>query len=506
MNIDDEGAVLEILSSAHLPLNELLERTKVDRRGRVTRLRLSPCLGMDRLPSIIRDLSHLEQLYLFWGGRNLTCLPSELFLLPNLKVLHIRRCHGLRRLLSEGELCGKELSTCHLEDLIIEGCDNLSNLTCLLGRTMEDSPTVSKSSSTTSSSSSSFWPRLKHLCIADCSRANIVETFGGTRLEYQQQQQQQQQSSHRQVVFPSLLHLSLRNNGITGPDLGRLWQFFLSQCPQLEVVDLSDNQINTLEDIIRIGVDDTKLDSTITSRSTTIDPRKPFLPSLRHLNLAGNSILERQQQQQKAGRGESNVVVVTDSDNQKQDHLIRWLLANPQLCSIVRCESGQRSSSSTPTNTTAATASTAFSSSSLDQRRCFVKSALYSPKTQYALDLNNCSRGEKTLQSDTVHFPLAMWPYILQRANATVTNNAIDDCDDESHVDVSVGTIAISTNNIAPTDSLSSRSLCVCRCCRQGLEDCSTIIHPTQREASIIYTLLHGVVFASRWGGGGVVE
>lgn len=427
MNISDEGAVLEILSQAQLPLNQLDERTMVNARGRVTRLRLAPCLGLDRFPSVIRELSHLEELYLFWGGRSLSRLPTELFQLPNLKVLHIRRCHGLRRLISESDRTTKHF-VCNLEELIVEGCQNLTDLSCLMGRDAEPS---------TASSLVVSWPKLSHLHVIDCPQANFVDAF---------QIRQQQLSGD---AFPSLLNLSLRKNLVTGADLGQLWPFFVGRCPNLASVDLSDNQINSLEDLVSVAI------ARHDSSSASIDAPRPSFRSLRRLNLAGNPVLEKRDEPREADDDQ-------DADRDNQVHLIRLLRANPQLCSIVRCDSGQPSS--TP------------ASASNNPGRCFVGSALYSSKTQHALDLNYCSRGERTLQSDTAQFPLAMWPLVLERANVTVAA-------------AEMATAAFSHNPFGVPAT--------CACHLRHVEDCR-LIHPQQRQASLLYTLLQGPVFASR--------
>jgi hypothetical protein len=424
MNIIDEGAVLEILAGAQLPLNNIHERTLVNERGRVTRLRLAPCLGMDELPSVIQELLHLEELYLFWGGRNLTSLPAELFRLPNLKLIHIRQCQGLRRLLSDSDRSAKLSAVGNLDELIVEGCQNLTDLSCLMGLAPEPS-------------TASSWPNLKRLHIVECPRAN----FGDAFLTGQKRPRQLQ----GQESFPSLLNLSLRKNRLTGADLGRLWCFFLSQCPRLVDVDLSDNQISSLRNLAQVAI------ATHDFATTGVDTNVPAFHSLRRLNLAGNPLLEKQDESRDADHERGRT-------HENQSHLIRLLHANPQLCSIFRCESDHHSSS--PTARTGSSG------------RCFLASSLYSLKTQHALDLNHCSRGQKALQSDNARLPLAMWPLVLERAHATAAIPGMD-----------------ATGTDVERFGLSSSYACRCR---------QAPIHIKQREASIIYTLLHGAVFASR--------
>ena len=157
IDINDEISVIEILTAAQIPLIQLPERTHINPRGKVIKLRLNPCFSLQTIPSAIGKLKHLEEIYLFWGGHDFTALPLSISQLTKLKVLQLRWCQNLHSIPPE---IGTNLT--NLEELIFEGCTNLQHTSlCFL----KDAKT--------------HWTQLKKLQIDNCPliQTNFDEIF-----------------------------------------------------------------------------------------------------------------------------------------------------------------------------------------------------------------------------------------------------------------------------------------------------------------------------------------
>jgi hypothetical protein len=234
--------------------------------------------------------------------------------------------------------------------------------------------------------------------------------------------------------FPSLQYLTLRRCAVTGTDLGRLWSFF-QRCPQLTTVDVRQNDVETLQHLAAAAT------------SGSIDDNRHS--SLRRLHIAWNPVMMKE-----------TVTLVTSPDSdavrfqtqykeispKEEQYMMQILSVCPRLDCIHECE-GPRPM--------------AFN------RHCLLDSYLYSPKLQHALDINFTSRGKMLLSKDKTDFPLSVWPLVLERAaKVRRVSQQIEE-----------------KRNLDP----------LCQKC--GGEDGSLFVG---REASVLFSLLKGPVFATR--------
>jgi hypothetical protein len=486
MNVQEESKVLKILDSACIPREQIDSSTAVNDGGRVIKLRLTPCFDLKKIPATIGDLFCLEEVYIFWASRLLTDLPLDGFgRLYNLRILQIRYCKGLKRLPSDLGL--SELGN-NLEELIIEGCDDIIDLSCF--RTAKNT-----------------WKKLQRLKIAQVGADGInslIQALSSTE-EYdydndnignskdQLSQVQHETSSSSSILFPSLTCLSLKKNSIDQTDVVNLWPFF-RRCPRLIRIDLGDNQISSVEDLV----------PTATTTTSLLPPM-----ALREINLAGNPIARNHPDNHNdndntgvrnhdgnADAGfdtDENIIhhVGTEVGTEKsylqqvsrqREYLLSIITSNPNLVSILLCDGSCHNGNNDHIRC-------------LRRRRCncFQNSALYSPKIRHALDINQCSKRMTLMattrpilpphdkrgdRESTALFSLCLWPLVLERTNQST--------------------------NFFPLlgDSSLSSSLCRCEDCRECSsrdgDDTATIRSLGERQASVLYSLLHGPVFAAR--------
>ncbi|KAG7356763.1 leucine rich repeat lipoprotein [Nitzschia inconspicua] len=397
IDVNDEAAVLEILQAAQISVDQLSERTLIDSRGRVVTLRLNPCIGLQELPSCVGDLSQLEEVYLFWGGSGFVTLPTSIERLTKLKILQLRWCVSINSLPTS---LGMKLT--NLEELVLEGCNNLQDVLCL--KQAKDS-----------------WVHLKTMRIVSCANVDLTEIFRSG--------DENEEENNKKNCYPSLKRLCLRRNRIDGLVLEKLWSFF-DRCPSLTSVDVSDNQIETLQFL----------------GESCLSTKRSRHSSLRRLHLAGNPVLKPKITTETASH-EIFGTVPTIHNQVEQKYLLQILKSYPMLGSVVSCGSEKRST--TPTSS----------------YECLATSSLYSPQVEHALDLNRACMGKTSHNIDDESrnaLPLSLWPTILER---------------------------VARSNGLPRDTVLS-------CCRRcGGSDGSQLI---QREASLMFTLLQGPVFASR--------
>lgn len=487
MDPTEKFAVSEILEAARIPWSQLDCRTQWNGEGKVVKLRFAPCFGLDELPIAIGRLSSLEEIYLFWASRRLTHLPSDGFdRLHNLRILQIRWCQGLREL---PRLCH------NLEELVIEGCSDIVNLSCF--RTAKKT-----------------WKKLRSLHIIQIGAhgvASLVEAFSteGCHDACNGKVSKSIQSGKLLdriplVYFPSLTCLSLRHNSIDQVELAKLWPFFRC-CPRLIKIDLGSNQISSLKDLVPVATEIGSLES---------DTQRVPQMALRELNFAGNPVCDPSPcvssysfDDRHADENDLESVQDDDSDSRRQEdieeesergksqipghgrqeeYLLSIITANPQLVSILVCSGDcklnfDRNGSGYHHNHW------------LSQNRCpcFQSSALYSPRIRHALDLNQCSKGKTLIEMRRTishgmscnevpkPFSLSKWPLVLNRTNQI---SAFYPCIDGN----------------TPSPSL----------CPEHCEGCSSEIECHQsaarkralreRQASVIYSLLQGPAFAAR--------
>jgi hypothetical protein len=289
MDVNDEASVLEILHAAQIRFDQLDDRTLVDHRGRVVTLRLNPCIGLQELPSCIGDLSQLEEVYLFWGGINFVRLPRSMEQLSKLKILQLRWCLSLT---SVPTSLGAKLTS--LEELILEGCSSLEDLSCLKDARHR-------------------WIHLQCLKIIACPNVNFTETFIDIVSE--------EGESDIPDFFPSMTRLCLRRNAICGEALSNIWSFF-QRCPRLTTVDVSDNHIDTLKHLAQ-----------------TCLLRRRLSCSLRGLNLAGNPVLKVKRS--------AETTTTTIQKNCEPKYVLQIVQSHTHLESLVACHNQRRT---TPTS------------------------------------------------------------------------------------------------------------------------------------------------------------
>jgi Leucine-rich repeat (LRR) protein len=435
IDINDEASVLEILTAAQIPLIQLPERTLINPRGKVIKLRLTPCFSLQALPSSIGDLTHLEEIYLFWGGHDFASLPSTFSKLRNLKILQLRWCQNLR---SIPVSMGSKLQ--NLEEVIFEGCSNLQQFSCFFG----DAKTR--------------WTRLKKLQIDFCPLIQrTFEEIFSTR-----------SSGDAVVYFPSLTYLSLRRNNLNDHNLASLWKF-IQHCPNLKSIDFSDNHVSSLKELMDVA-------------TTTTRTRTNFSQSiLSHLNLAGNPILATTtttREPSDESRDDDYAVVpmditIDDYDDMRyrdlsseQYYFVKILESNPRIQSIVTCHDGANNGTSVQRNV------------------CFKNSKLYSTRTEHALDMNSCcNQGQRTLLSSET-FSLSMWPLVLHRAKSSASKTHCHPQSPSYYCQQcqSSGQLVDENND----DDVTMK------------DESQQQQQQQQREASLLFTLLHGPVFASR--------
>lgn len=486
MNPTEELAVSKILKAASIPWIELDCRTQRNDKGNVTKLRFSPCLNLEEIPLAIGDLSSLEEIYLFWASRRLTCLPSGGFSrLCNLRVLQIRWCKGLREL---PRLCDS------LEELVIEGCNEIVDFSCF-GRAKQT------------------WTKLRCLHVIQvCARGvpSLIEAFStegfedgcGDYLGKDKKTNSSSKCHSSSIFFPSLTHLSIRHSSIDQTDVARLWQFFRC-CPRLTTIDLGNNRISSLQNLA--------FAITTMGHYTSETQVLPQM-ALRELNLAGNPVCSSSPNQSNNTHVDENEQVsVTDGSDsnssiqgdtidvpetipvvgkgeQRQDkYLLSIITANPQLGSILVCYGNCQQIIK---NNEGRDVNHHRNHRTLrNQCDCLQHSALYSPSVRHALDLNQCSRGKTLMATRPMisrgkncdralkTFSLSQWSLILDRTNRlfdTPSNHAQSSCHDHcTKCHACPGEIVSDANNDT------NRAL-------------------QERQASVIFSLLHGPVFAAR--------
>jgi hypothetical protein len=489
MDPTEELAVSEILKAARIPWSELDCRTQRNDEGKVVKFRFSPCLGLEEIPLVIGDLTSLEEIYLFWASRRLTHLPSDGFdRLHNLRVLHIRWCQGLKEL---PRLCNS------LEELIIEGCSDIVDLSCF--RTAKLT-----------------WTKLRCLHIIQVGTrgvASLVEAFSTE--EYRDDcdangEERTELNGTPSIFFPSLTSLSLRHDSIDQADLAKLWPFF-RHCPRLIKIDLGNNRISSLENLVPVA--------TAIGPSKSEKQESPRM-SLRELSLSGNPFCSfspnasRYDFHSNHADENNNERVVDDSDidsamqedtieraviapcqiqksNRQAEYLLSIISANPQLVSILVCSGNCKQTIDTNSSSSGCHHSPCLSRNRCD---CFQHSALYSPRIRLALDLNQCSKGKtlmatrpiishgKDTSSDEVSkpFSLSNWPLVLNRTNQISDFPPLID---------------------GREDSQCHRRCVECQGCSSEIvcdEISATNRALRERQASVLYSLLQGPIFAAR--------
>ena len=488
MDPAEESAVSEIFKAARIPWSQLDGRTQRNDKGKVVKLRFSPCLELEEIPNRIGDLSSLEEIYLFWASRRLTHLPSDSFdRLHNLRVLQLRWCQGIKEL---PKLCDR------IEELVIEGCNDDVDFSSF--RTAKHT-----------------WKRLRSLHIIQVGIrgvASLIEAFS-TEDDCDSCDDKaisKKESSRTSFIyFPSLACISLRHDSIDQMDLAKLWPFF-RRCPRLTNIDLGNNQIASLESLARV----------VKTSETQEVPEM----ALQQLNLAGNPSCNVSPTASRYNVNDNHVndnhVDENDVDNdegesddgsesqedviqlavapppigrdkrhmeksvRQDEHLLRIITVNPQLVSILVCNgSCEKSINSNSRN----------GSRHHDHCSCFQNSALYSPSVRHALDLNLCSRGktlmgtkatisyEKGYDLIPTSLSLAKWPLVVERAIrifdfSLVRNGHVcsfcHNCSSEERPGCSSGVLCDRNNDIKRTLQ--------------------------ERQASVIYSLLQGPAFAAR--------
>ena len=503
MDPKEELAVSEILEAARIPRIELDCRTQSNVQGKVVKLRFAPCLGLEEIPRVIGNLSSLEEIYLFWASRRLTHLPSDGFdRLHNLRVLQIRWCRGLRELpkLSNG-----------LEELYIEGCCDITDLSSL--RTAKRT-----------------WKKLRCLHIVEigargvCSLIEALSTEGEDKergdqpIESNCSEEPSSWNSPSTMFFPSLTSISLRNNSIDQADVAKLWPFF-RQCPLLIRIDLRKNNISSFREIVEVATGS----GSSQSETQTATPHM----ALRELNLTENPVcdcnfdirssknvgknhnlgVENHQDAVDAsgendtdgavGNGDIHSALLGETEGIRRNapchtqqcdcdekNLFSLITANPQLVSIVACSSKCQNNMNNVN-----------SSNSGNQSRCdcFHHSGLYSARIRHALDLNQCTKGMRFMQtmptterhqrgicSSSSIISLCHWPLLLNRVNqlSSFTPRIDDKANPRQHCRCE-GLQQSSNESSRDADSQIGRDL-------------------RERQASVIFSLLQGPVFAAR--------
>ncbi len=493
MDPKEESAVSELFKAARIPWSQLDGRTQRNEKGNVVKLRFSPCLELEEIPNKIKDLSWLEEIYLFWASRRLTRLPSDSFdRLQNLRVLQLRWCQGIKEL---PKLSGS------IEELVIEACDDDIDLSSFRA-------------------AKRTWKRLRSLHIIQVGRrgvTSLVDAFstgddchGQDDNTIHHMKSKQDSSRTLESYFPSLACLSLRHDSIHEVDLAKLWPFF-RRCPRLTNIDLGNNRISSLEELAYEAMIQTDIGSGIQEV-----PRM----ALRELNLTGNpccifshntsgdnfddshideidrerdvdvdadadndTYSESQQNSIRSALARTGTTKIQRSIGQ-DEHLLRIIAANPQLVSLLVCSGKCRMSNNNNSNNNESGGGLHHSYCT-----CFQKSALYSPSVRHALDLNRCCRGKTLMGTTTIisyhegykivptSLSLPIWSFVLERVNRIFDHRLVHSGDTYSS------------------------------CLNKNSEECQECpgkdlyvdeINSIERQASVIYCLLQGPVFAAR--------
>ncbi len=491
MDPAEESAVSEIFRAARIPWSQLDGRTQRNDKGKVVKLRLSPCLELEDIPNRIGDLSSLEEIYLFWASRRLTHLPSDSFdRLHNLRVLQLRWCQGIKEL---PKLCDS------IEELVIEGCNDYVDFSSF--RTAKRT-----------------WKRLRSLHIIQVGTsgvASLVEAFSteGDCDGCDGKEISKEGSSRTSFkYFPSLTYLCLRHGSIDQMDLAKLWPFF-RRCPCLTNIDLGNNRIASLENLARVvTTSETHEVPEMALRQLSIagNPCCNVSPTASLYNVNDNHVDESDGEQDadneegdSDGGSESQEDVIQlavappppigreKSQMQKpvrqDEHLLRIITVNPQLVSILVCN-GNCENSINSYNRNGRNGSRHH-----DNCSCFQNSALYSPSVRHALDLNRCSRGkmlmgtkatlsyEKGYDVIPTSLSLAKWSLVLERAIRIFDFSLLRN-----------GHVCSFCHNCSSEERPGCSSGVLC--------DRSNAINRTlrERQASVIYSLLQGPAFAAR--------
>jgi hypothetical protein len=500
MDPAEELAVSEILKAARIPLSELDCRTQRNDEGKVVKFRFSPCLGLEEIPLAIGDLTSLEEIYLFWASRRLTHLPSDGFdRLHNLRVLHIRWCQGLKEL---PRLCNS------LEELIIEGCSDIVDLSCF--RTAKLT-----------------WTKLRCLHIIQIGTRGVISLLEAlsTEEEYRDDcdvngEENTELTWNPSIFFPSLTFISLRHDSIEQADLIKLWPFF-RRCTRLIKIDLGNNRISSLENLVPVAT---------AIGPTKLECQESLYMSLRELNLSGNPVCgispNASSYDFHNNDSDENVHerVVDDSDidsaiqedatdtavalieraavergmcqnknSDRQDgYLLNIISANPQLVSILVCSGTCEQTIDTTDDSSSGHHQSRYPPR--NQCDCFQRSRLYTPRIQLALDLNQCSKGKTLMATRPITsqggkdisnevskpFSLSNWPLVLNRTNRISDfSPLIDGCEDSPCHRRCEECEACSSEIVCDKSSAINRAL-------------------RERQASVLYSLLHGPIFAAR--------
>ena len=495
MDPTEESAVTEILRAARIPWNQLDGRTQRNNEGKIIKLRFSPCLELEEIPRTIGDLSSLEEIYLFWASRRLTHLPSDAFdRLRNLRVLQLRWCQGLKEL---PLLCSS------IEELTIEGCDNLVDLSCF-------------------STAKRTWKSLRSLHIIQVGTSGVASLVKAFSIDDERKSDDGKTTKTinsngllnctSSIFFPSLAALSLRHDNIDQVDLAQLWPFFRC-CPNLTKVDLGSNDITSLENLVPIATARTAFESgsqefeqlALRELNLSGNPICSFSPFASPYNINNNHTDENDHERSiDNGSSDGEIAIVEEEmiqsvgwppvlesgrcqmkrSDQEDDNLLKIVIANPQLVSILVCSGDCEQSSK-------------YNSSGggyyHDRCDCFQNSALYSPSVRHSLDLNQCSKG-KTLMGTRATitygkgceevpklFCLSKWALVLARTNR-IFDLSLD-------------------NDVIPHSSCQSRNVEESPGCSSDIvcdKSNATERAIREREASVIYSLLQGPAFAAR--------
>jgi len=321
---------------------------------------------------------------------------------------------------------------------------------------------------------------------------------------------EQESSRTLESYFPSLACLSLRHDSINEVDLAKLWPFF-RRCPRLTNVDLENNHIASLKNVAHL---------TTTQMDLRSETQEMPQMALRELNLAGNPCCnfsptssynldhrhidefdrerevdiedesdtnsESQEDTMRAALGRTEMRIDTRHIRRsvsQDEHLLRIITANPRLVSLLVCRGKCKLSNDSNNN------NESDGGQHHDYCTCFQKSALYSPSVRYALDLNRCSRGKTLLGTrmtisygkgyNTIPTSLSLskWPFVFERVNRIFDHRSVH-----------------SGHTISACLNMSSEKFPGC----PGRVFYGDRINSTERQASVIYCLLQGPVFAAR--------
>ena len=191
--------------------------------------------------------------------------------------------------------------------------------------------------------------------------------------------------------------------------------------------------------------------------------------------------------------------IIDDDDDKKynglsleQYYFVKILEFNPQIQSIVTCYDGDDSYSCTATN--------------VQRNVCFKNSQLYSIQTEYMLDMNSCCRkGQQSIFSccddttTTTNFPLSLWSLVLHRAKKSASKTHCHPqspsyyCQQCHHHQQSGSGSGDDSELMVVDDNNENNDVMMMK-----IKEESQKQQQQQREASLLFTLLQGPVFAAR--------